>query len=308
MYHRFSPVGQNHPRRLPIAEFDWQMKYLARHHPCWLPDEQLDKGQTATSAPVVITVDDGYADFASLAAPVLQQYGLTAAVFLTTGFVSGQTWFWWDRLTWLLENCPPGRQRFRTDDQQFDGNTNDSDGLWILWHTIADHLSTIDDARKEASLVSLAKQTHLEIPASAPPEYAALSWKQIRKLAEQGIVFGAHTVDHPVLSRVDTLRADHEIRESGQQIAAETGRTPRWFCYPQGGPNDFLPETAEQVRRAGYHGCYVAFPNPQHDGDPMTLPRYSAPSNPLDFQWLMCGAEYLFTRRQPHTTGRKGPT
>ncbi len=305
MYHRFCPASQSHPRRLPVSEFAWQMAYIARHHPCWLPDDQLDKKPVA--APVVITVDDGYADFATLAAPVLRHHGLPATVFLTTGFVSGHTWFWWDRLTWLLDNCPAGAQEWHTGDRQFSGVTDSPAGRWSLWHEIADHLSTIDDDRKETALVGIAGQAGVNIPAAAPKEFAALTWQQVRQLMNDGIEFGAHTVNHPVLSRVNAQRAEFEIRESGLQLAAETGRTPRWFCYPQGGPGDFQPETAEQVRRSGYRGCYVAFPEPHHDDDPMTLPRYSAPTNRLDFQWLMCGAEYLFARRQPPAAGRKGP-
>lgn len=38
---------------------------------------------------VVLTFDDGYADFASTAWPVLQDYGFPATVFVTTGWVAG---------------------------------------------------------------------------------------------------------------------------------------------------------------------------------------------------------------------------
>lgn len=41
------------------------------------------------SRPVVITFDDGYADFRSHALPLLRNYGLKATLFVTTGYIGG---------------------------------------------------------------------------------------------------------------------------------------------------------------------------------------------------------------------------
>ena len=310
MYHRFSPEGQDHPRRLPFLEFAWQLTYLERHHLVWTPDEQLDNSgrqfPAAGGPPVVITVDDGYADFATVAFPLLQIHNLPATIFVTTGFLSGQTWFWWDRLIWLLEHCTPGDQAFHVANQRTQGDPGKADQRWKLWHTIADHLSTINDEEKESALADLASNTNIQIPTTAPRDYKALTWNQVREMTKHRITFGAHTITHPVLSRVNTAKAEQEIRESRNQIAVETGSTPDWFCYPQGGPGDFLSDTVEQVRRAGYRGCYTAFPNPFHDGDPMTLPRYSISEDRLAFQWILCGAEYLVSRRMTWSKTRKG--
>jgi peptidoglycan/xylan/chitin deacetylase (PgdA/CDA1 family) len=45
------------------------------------------------SRPVVITFDDGFADFYSTVLPILRKYGFTATLYLTTGFM-GQTSRW----------------------------------------------------------------------------------------------------------------------------------------------------------------------------------------------------------------------
>lgn len=44
--------------------------------------------QPATGKPVVLTFDDGFADFRTEAFPVLQEFGFCATVFLPTGFIS----------------------------------------------------------------------------------------------------------------------------------------------------------------------------------------------------------------------------
>ena len=47
-----------------------------------------DGGPARPARPVVLTFDDGYADFHTRALPLLRQYGFTATVFVTTGWIS----------------------------------------------------------------------------------------------------------------------------------------------------------------------------------------------------------------------------
>lgn len=48
--------------------------------------------------PVVITFDDGYADFAELALPVLERHGLASTLYVTTGEVGRAGMLSWDQL------------------------------------------------------------------------------------------------------------------------------------------------------------------------------------------------------------------
>lgn len=300
MYHRFCPEGENHPRRLAAAEFSWQLRYLAKYHLGWNPDDQLEHLKRPASPPdrppFIITVDDGYADFASVAFPLLSESNLSAMVFITTGFISKDTWFWWDRLSWVLENHPPGEKKFQVAQHTIQGNTADENERWELWNEIADLLNSLSEKDREAALIELSASLDLNIPASAPNDYEAMNWDQVRELSSQGVIFGAHTVTHPVLSRVDASRGDDEITASRDHIANELGKAPLWFCYPQGKPDDFRSDTIEQVRRAGFVGSYTAFPNAVHRGDPMTLPRYGISDDHVEFQWILCGAKHLFSQ------------
>jgi peptidoglycan/xylan/chitin deacetylase (PgdA/CDA1 family) len=86
--------------------FAAQMAYLHTHgySSCSLT-EALDclrsRKQTATN-PVVITFDDGYADFYRHAFPILNGYGFSATVFLPTGFIGDRPLQFKDRdcLNW----------------------------------------------------------------------------------------------------------------------------------------------------------------------------------------------------------------
>jgi peptidoglycan/xylan/chitin deacetylase (PgdA/CDA1 family) len=55
-------------------------------------EQQQDRGGT-----VSLTFDDGYLDNFTIAAPVLEKYGLTATFFITTGFIDSRTVPRWDQ-------------------------------------------------------------------------------------------------------------------------------------------------------------------------------------------------------------------
>jgi peptidoglycan/xylan/chitin deacetylase (PgdA/CDA1 family) len=80
--------------------FDQQMAYLTAngYTPIWaneLINALLTHAQLP-GKPVMITMDDGYADNATYALPILQKYGIKANLMLVSGLVGGNS----DMLTW----------------------------------------------------------------------------------------------------------------------------------------------------------------------------------------------------------------
>lgn len=60
-----------------------------RMHPITLAklDEALTRGAALPPRPVVLTFDDGYSDFATVAAPILARHGFVATAFVVSGFI-----------------------------------------------------------------------------------------------------------------------------------------------------------------------------------------------------------------------------
>ena len=115
IYHRIG-AGTDSEIDLPVEQFDRQLAHLAEHHRVISLDDavaELSAGTTGGWAaapsgaapadgasgdlrrPVVITFDDGTADFAEHAVPALVRHGLPATLYVATRFVEHDEPFPW---------------------------------------------------------------------------------------------------------------------------------------------------------------------------------------------------------------------
>lgn len=92
MYHRVDRLDGYDQLTVTPERFREQMRILAEHYrviPLSLALEELALG-CPTPHTVVLTFDDGYRDNLVHALPVLKEFGLSATVFVTTGFAAGR--------------------------------------------------------------------------------------------------------------------------------------------------------------------------------------------------------------------------
>lgn len=124
MYHSISYTDNPVFRPFVVAPsvFADQMAYLREHHYTPITVTQFVRTRAANipalpERPVVLTFDDGFADFFTEALPVLKRYGFPATLYVTTAYV-GDTSRWLKQeqettrpmLTWqqLREVCDSG--------------------------------------------------------------------------------------------------------------------------------------------------------------------------------------------------------
>jgi len=92
-----------------------------------------------------------------------------------------------------------------------------------------------------------------------------------------GVSFGAHTVTHPILSRVSAERARWEIVESKREIEKQIGVTVSTFAYPNGRIGDFDASTKETLKAEGFQSAVTTVfgtnPCPPERWDPLELRR-----------------------------------
>lgn len=87
---------------VPPDKFDAQMDYLSKHGYTPVTLDTLygifNKQTSVSSKPVVLTFDDGYIDFYTIAFPILRKYNFHAVSFIPTGLVGRGYYMNWDQI------------------------------------------------------------------------------------------------------------------------------------------------------------------------------------------------------------------
>jgi peptidoglycan/xylan/chitin deacetylase (PgdA/CDA1 family) len=207
---------------------------------------------------VAFTIDDGYAEQAEVAQGVFAAYDCPVTIFLMTGFLDGTHWPWWDQLEYAFDRT--GRARITIELPA--GPLRYDCGSPIERRQAAQDLARRckdlpDDALRQV-VRRVGQLADVELPAQAPAGYRPMSWEQARGLERKGTTFGAHTVSHPVLSRVDDARSRAEIEGSLARLRAELSRPVPLFCYPNGKAADFGPREQACLAELGLAGALAA--------------------------------------------------
>lgn len=253
-FHRFSGDGDGHPRGMPIRRFAESMEYLIRHYrvvSLRTMTEELSRGVVRPYT-VAVTVDDGYHEVFTLAAPILRRYGVPASFFVIGDFVEGRLWPWTDRWGFVFERAPRDRVAFKHRGAIYAlemREEKDRQRAEEQWLDCAKRLSM---AERDELLDAIAEAFGVDIPTAPPSEYRPMSWAQLRVLAAEGFDVGAHTRTHPILSRVAPEQLRAEIDGCKEQMEQELGLRVRHFAYPNGRREDYTPEAVTAVARAGF--------------------------------------------------------
>lgn len=229
----------------------------------------------------VISFDDGYADNATVALPILQRHGVPATFFVASGFLDGGR-MWNDTVIESLRRAPAGKL-----DLGFLGL-----GAW-----------PVDDAgsRRRAIDAVLPRIKYLDLQARQPvlqqlhqvcgrpelPQDLMMTSAQLQAMQQAGMEIGAHTVMHPILARQPDADAELELQAGRLRLQQITGAPVDVLAYPNGKPGtDYDQRHVAMARRLGFRCAVSTARGVVHAGsDPFQWPRFT-PWDQHPVRWL----------------------
>jgi peptidoglycan/xylan/chitin deacetylase (PgdA/CDA1 family) len=271
---------------IPIEAFTSQMRWVRERCDPIAPADLADRARHPgrVRPPVLVTFDDGYRDYHDLAYPVLKALGIPALVFVATSFLDEGGMLWTDHVHWAVRKTRRERVKLPWTDAPF--ALPDERSRVALGDEIRGHLKKVPDGDRRAVLDQLLAEL------DPPPigERQMLTWDEVRSTLDT-THYGGHSHTHPILSRLERADAITEIRTCRDRIAAETGRRPTFFAYPNGRPEDYTAETQEILVDQGFTTAFSTTEGIAGAGtDWMAVPRL--PSNDIDipdFAWIAAG-------------------
>lgn len=285
-YHRI--LGEDRSwSGLPVERFASQMRWLREHCDPIAVDNLRDEAARPRRArpAVLVTFDDGYRDYHDLAYPVLESLGIPAVVFVVTSLLDEGGMMWTDQVQSASLAAKKDRVTLPWSGESV--ALPDAAARAELGARARAHLKSIPDGERRAVIATLLH----ELGDPPPKDRQMLTWDEVRRTMKL-TTFGGHSHTHPIMSRLTAADCDREVRLCKERIAAETGRAPSTFAYPNGRRTDYTPETQRILQR---HGFATAFATSEGiagpDSDWMAVKRLPAEAarDLPEFAWLAAG-------------------
>lgn len=271
LYHRVldepDPLS---PYELHIQRFDNQMKWVNRFFNVLDLAEAIDKLQSNRLPPraLCITFDDGYRDNHKNALPILEKYGLTATFFIATGFLNNG--IMWNDL--VIESLR------KTKLEKIDLND-----FGLACFDIQDNkVECLKNIINELKYLSFDERTQVvtEIPrilGVSRPDNLMMTEDEVKLLHHRGMGIGGHTVNHPILSKVDAQQACKELEDGKKALEQLISGEISLFAYPNGKPEqDYQQEHVDMVKQAGFSAAVsTAWGVATKMSDVYQLPRFT---------------------------------
>lgn len=216
--------------------------------------ERLAAGETGERL-AAVTFDDGWRTTRTLAAPILDELGIPATVFIATGLMdTPHRGLWTQRLAASL--TAPGRDRIRIWDVELPAETAAQRRDAV--RTIAGILKKLPTQEREERLTEVFARFGNGFELG--PELEFMSWNEVRELDSFGVTCGAHTVDHEILTSLSLEQANEQIRSSRAQLEDATRLPCRLFAYPNGSERDFRDEHTRTLSSEGFDAAVTQIP------------------------------------------------
>ena len=194
--------------------------------------ERLENGSLPQRS-VVLTFDDGFADFYHVAWPILREFGFPATLYLTTYYVFRNLPVFDPALDYLLWKGRGNRLDWPEINQS--AVLLDPAGRQQMSHLLRTHVRSkeLTATQKDGLLEDLAKRLGVDYDAFRRSRVLGLiNTDEVRQLSKEGTDLQLHTHRHQTPIHQNLF--SREIADNRSSMAALGLRASEHFCYPSG--------------------------------------------------------------------------
>ncbi len=266
-----------HGSQLGSSEFEQHILFLKQHFEL-VPPQRFQKKRKAFGRPrVLLTFDDGFRNHADVVAPILRKHATPALFFISSRHSIRGKYLWFSYLRALQKHFPHDVLSFRGvsfdmspahREASIERLSNDLLDLkphpGAMYLAIEKELPKLEEFVDENILVD---------------SYAGMTAEQIAHMAKDPLfTFGAHTVDHPFLTRCGRDEINRQLLDNKTWIEALTRRQCLAIAYPGGAYDRTVLELCDKI---GFTRGHALIPILNTD-DSYEIPRLGIYSKSLD--------------------------
>lgn len=266
LYHRVREYTQD-TQLLAVSpeNFKNQIQYLKKNYKIVRFEEDWSKFDDDA---ICITFDDGYRDNFLNAVPILNELDVPATIFVSTGNIDTKKEMWWDELERNLLVNKDYNIEFVLKDSfwncTWDTTTKDRrEDLYYTLHWLMKNCINVE--RRENWISQL--QSWNNYDGEGRIENLSLQTQDLREIDLKNITIGAHTVNHPALSKLGYDEQHSEIKGSKLLLERIFDKNIDTFSYPFGGLNDFNEQTIQICSELGFTKAAANIPGVWTDAE-----------------------------------------
>lgn len=228
-------------------------------------DHEVSRAEVANRPRVVLTFDDGYANFVHRIHPILEQYGMQAIWFVPTDFFGSAEGYWFDRVRVAIKFSKSRQIQV-------------VDKVWRLhrWgrefvaNEVTEFMTTLTSDVLEAAVTDLLIQTGLP-PTNQLEARRIATEDEIRSVDGRGVCVASHSRTHRNLPALNDDDLNDELRGSKQTLEALLNREVEHFAFPSG---DYDDRVVARLHESGYRWGWTTDPGFVETADlPFRIPR-----------------------------------
>jgi len=254
MYHGVTDQSLPVWAQVQKDEFELQMQYVSENCKPISFEQAVKYIRGKIKFPdnsVVITFDDGFKNNFTSAYPILKKYNIPATIFITTSMVDKDNQY--EGMIWpdYVQSLFLETNKTKIEISQLKTGIlplNTVQDKIAAKNNICSLLKRIPSDQKYKLINWLKEQLDVASFSQKSNLFLGLSWDEIEQMDREGLIsFGAHTINHEILSQIPTDRIHHEIMGSKEIIEKHLDKKITLFAYPNGQPEDFNEEAKRIV-------------------------------------------------------------